>query len=66
MQSVQDYLIQYFVIGSFLENTFVATLSSKTNVLSFWKEHFSVFSKFLIDEVETISWKSEAKRSKLF
>ena len=65
-QNVQNYLNQNLVIGSFLENGFEATLSSKTNVVSVWKEHFSVFCKFLSDEVETIFWESEAKHSKLF
>ena len=65
-QSVQNYLNQNSVVGSFLENNFEATLSSKTNVLSVWKKHFSIFCKFLIDEVETIFRESEAKRSKLF
>ena len=65
-QSVQNYLNQNLVIGSFLENGFEAILSSRTNVLSVWKEHFSVFCKFLSDEVETIFLESEAKRSKLF
>ena len=51
---------------SFLKNGFEATLSWNTNVLSLWKEHLSVFCKFLSDEVETICWKSYAKRSKLF
>ena len=60
-QIVQNYLDQNLVIGSFLENGFEATLSSKTNVLSVWKEHFSVFCKFLSDEVETIFWESEAE-----
>ena len=64
-QSVQNYLNQNLVIGSFLENGFEATLSSKTNVLRVWKGHFSVFCKFLSDEVELVYWKSEAKRSKL-
>ena len=57
---------------------FEATLRSKANVvnlvkcfwsnleLKVWKGHFSVFCKFLSDEVETIFWESEAKRSKLF
>ena len=44
-----------------LENGFEATLSSKTNLLSIWKKHFSVFCKFLSDEVETIFWETEAK-----
>ena len=65
-QSIQNYLNQNLVIGSFLENGFEATLSSKTNVVSVWKEHFSVFCKFLSDEVETIFWESEAKLLKLF
>ena len=65
-QSVQNYLNQNSVVGSLLENGFEATLSSKTNVLSVWSEHFSVFCKFLSDEVETIFWESEAKCSKLF
>ena len=65
-QSIQNYWNQNLIIGSFLENGFEATLSSKTNVLSVWKVHFSVFSKFLSDEVETIFWESEAKHSKLF
>ena len=65
-QSVQNYLDQNLVIGSFLENGFEATLSSKTNVLSVGKRHFSIFWKCLSDEVETIFRESEAKRSKLF
>ena len=65
-QSIQNYLNQNLVIGSFLENDFEATLSSKTNVVSVWKGHFSVFCKFLSDEVETIFWESVAKHSKLF
>ena len=54
------------VTGSFLENYLEATSSSKTNVLSVGKGLFSVFCKFLSDEVETISWESEPNRSKLF
>ena len=65
-QSVQNYLNQNLVIRSFLENGFEGTLSSKTNVLSVWKMHFSVFCKFLSDKVETVFWESEAKHSKLF
>ena len=65
-QDLQNNLNQNLAIGSFLENGFEATLSSKTNVVSVWKEHFSVFCKFLSDEVETIFWESEAKRSELF
>ena len=65
-QSVQSYLNQGFVIERFLENGFEATLRSKMNVVSISKGRFSFFCKFLSDEVETISWKSEPKRSKLF
>ena len=65
-QSVQNYLNQNLVIGSFLENGFETNLNSKTNVLNVCKRHFSVFCKFLSDAVETIFWESEAKRSKLF
>ena len=65
-QSVPNYLNQNFVIRSFLENGFEATLSSKRNVLSVWKGHFSVFWKVLINEVEIIFRESEAKLSKLF
>ena len=65
-QSVQIYLNQNLVIGSFLENGFEATLRSKMNVLSVWKKHFSVFCEFLNDEVETAFQKSEAECSNLF
>ena len=65
-QTVPNYLNQTLFIRNFLGNGFEATLSSKKNVLSVWKGHFSVFSKVLSDEVETIFWESEAKRSKLF
>ena len=65
-QSLQDYLNQNLSIRTFLENGFGATFSSKTNVLSVWKGHFSVFCKFLSDKVEIIFWENEAKHSKLF
>ena len=42
-QSFENYLYQNLVIGSFLENGFEGTLSSKTNVLRVWKGHFLVF-----------------------
>ena len=54
------------VIGSFLENGFEATLSSKTKVLSVWKDHVSFFCDFFSDEVETVLWESETKWDKLF
>ena len=65
-QSVQNYLNQNSVVGNFLENGFEATLSSKANVLSVWKNHIPNFGKFLCDEVETIFKESDAKLSKLF
>ena len=65
-QSIQNYLNQNLVIGSFLENGSEATLSSKTNVLSVWKGHFSDFFKFSSEEVETISKESEKRHQKLF
>ena len=64
-QSFKNCLNQNLIIGSFLENGFEAPLSSKTNLLSVWKGHFSLFCKFLSDQVETIFWESEANRSKL-
>ena len=65
-QSNRNYSNQNLVIGNFLENSFEATFSSKTNFLSVWKGHFSVFCNFLSDEVQTVFWESEAKQSKLF
>ena len=44
----------FLVIGSVLENGFEAPFSSKANVLSVWKVHFSVFCKSLSDEIETV------------
>ena len=64
-QSVQSYLKEYLIIGSFLENDFRGTLISKTSVVSVWKDHCSVCSKFLSDKVETTLWEGEAKRSTL-
>ena len=51
-QSVQNYWNQNLVIGRFLENGFEATLSSKTNVVSVWKDHFSVFANFLVRKLK--------------
>ena len=59
-QSVQNCLNKNLVIRSFLKNSFEALLSSKTNVLSTWKENFSVFWKFSSAKVETIFWEWEA------
>ena len=52
-QSVEGYLNQNLVIGSFLENSFEDTVSSKAKVLSDWKGHFSGFSQ----SFEWQSWK---------
>ena len=62
-ESVQIYLNQNLVIGSFLEKHFEATLSSKTNVLRVWKECISYFCEFLSDKIEKNFWESEAKPS---
>ena len=63
-QSVTIYLNQNLGIGTFSENGFGATLSSKTNSMSILKEHFSFFCKFLSDEFETIFKKTDTKLSK--
>ena len=60
-QSIQDYLNQNWVMGNFVENGCKATFSSKTNVLSIWAKHFSVFCKLLSDIVEAVFWECEAK-----
>ena len=63
-ESVQNCFNQNLVIGTFLENVFQPTMSSKTSVVSAWKKQ--IFCKFFIKEVETIFWESEAKCSTLF
>ena len=65
IQTVESYLNQNLVMGSFLEISFEATLRSKMNVLSVWKRHFSVFCKLLSDEVETVFSENEAKHSNI-
>ena len=54
------------IIVNFFKNCFEASLSSKTNFLSLWKRHFSVFSKLFNDKIQTIFWESDAKGQKLF
>ena len=49
-KNVQN-LNQNLVIGSFVKSDFEANLSGKPNLLSVWKDHFSVFCKFLSDKV---------------
>ena len=63
-QSVQNYLNQYLIIGSFLKNDFEAILNSQMNVLGIGKGYFSVFWKFFSDEVETNFWESETEFSR--
>ena len=53
-------------MGSFFENGFEATLSSKMNVLRVWKGHFSFFPKLLGGEVETVFWESKTEPSRPF
>ena len=65
-QSIQNSLNENLLIGSFLEDVFDATLTSKTNVVSLWKGHFTVFCKFLRDQVEITFRESEANSPKLF
>ena len=64
-QNIKSYLNQNLIIGNFLEKCFEANLSSRTNVLSVWKRHFSVFIKFLSDEVDLFFWENETKCSSL-
>ena len=59
-QNIQSYVEPKLVIASTLENSFEATLRAKTNVLSIWKQHFSLLYKFVSCKVETVLWKSEA------
>ena len=40
-------------------------MSSKTNALTVWKRHFSVFRKFLSDKVATVSWESKTEPLRL-
>ena len=63
-QNIKNCLNQNLVIASLFENGFEATSSSKTNLLSVGKD-FSVFCIFLIEEVEAIFWKREAKHNNL-
>ena len=65
-QSIQNYLNQNLVIGSFSENGFAAILIPKTNAVRVWSGHVSVSCKFFSDQVETVDLEGEAKHSKLF
>ena len=65
-QSLYDHLNSKLIIVNFFKNCFEASLSSKTNFLSLWKRHFSVFSKLFNDKIQTIFWESDAKGQKLF
>ena len=57
IQTFQDHLNQNLFIENVLENSCRATLNSKTNVLSIWRKHFSVFCEFLSDQIEPVFWK---------
>ena len=56
-ETIHNYLNQNLVRWNLIEKDFEATLSSKTNVLSASKGKFSVFCKFLSDEVKPFSEK---------
>ena len=47
------------VIKSVLENRSAFMLKSKANILSFWKQDFRLFCRFLSEEVETYAWESK-------
>ena len=64
-KSISNCLNQSLIKGRFLDSGFEATLSSKRNVVSVWKGQFPDISKVLSDEVATICWEGELKRSKL-
>ena len=64
-QSVQNYLNQNLVIGSFFK-WFWSYLELKNECSKRLKRAFFSFLQFLRDEAETIFWESEAKQSKLF
>ena len=61
-QNIKNRLNQNLVEGTFIENGFEDSLSSRTNIMGVWNQNFLVFCKFLIEEVETILW--EARWSK--
>ena len=54
-QSPQSWLNQNLVVGTFSQNGFEVTLSSKTNVIRILKWHFSVFANFLVTKLKTLS-----------
>ena len=59
-QSIQNYLHQNFVIRNFLENGFGGNLSSKMNIPSVWKRHFSVFfARFWVTKLKPFSGKAK-------
>ena len=65
-ESIQRYFNQSIVIRSYLENDFEATLSSKMNIVNVWEGHFTVFCKFLRDQVDITFKESESNCPKLF
>ena len=65
-QSIKNCLNQNLLIGTFLENGFKASLSSKTNIVGVWKLHFFSF----LQDFDWWSWNhflgKSGKCSKLF
>ena len=60
------WTLQIFVFYLKVASKSLSVLTQKTNVMNLWKWHFSLFCKFLSNEVETLFWNSEVKPSKLF
>ena len=56
-QRFQNYLNESLVKESFLEKCFQATLSSKANVVSVWKEHLQFFASFWVSKLKHFSGK---------
>ena len=56
-QSVKIYSNQNLAMITFLENGLEASLSSKINVLTLSKEHFSVFAHFWVTKLKPFSGK---------
>ena len=56
--SVKIFLNQNLRIRTFFENGFEATLSSKTNVQSVWKEHFQFLANFWVTKLKPFTGNS--------
>ena len=57
-RNVKNYLNQNLVIGSFLQNGFEATLSSKRMFWVFKKDIFQFFANFWVTKLKTFSGKT--------